>query len=167
MTGYTRPPPREKGIYALILRIRREVSIRLRSRSWSIEPGIYVYIGSAGGPGGLRARILRHISRPSKRHWHIDYLTSDDGVETYAVVYTTCSWGPRAESLVASCLHNTGLIAVEGFGATDDKTSKSHLYKLAGSDEPSLDIIVECMRVLGRNCNISAWMPPAHGGEQP
>ena len=161
MAEYPGPPPREKGIYALILYIGKEVLIRLKSRGWSIEPGIYVYIGSAGGPGGLRARILRHIGRPSKRHWHIDYLTSDDDVEVYAVLYTTCSWGPRAESLVASCLQNAGLTPIEGFGATDDKKSKSHLYKLASSEEPSLDIIAECMMVLGRYCNISIWMPRA------
>lgn len=167
MTGYTGPPPREKGIYALVLRIRNEVLISLKSRCWSIEPGTYVYVGSAGGPGGLRARILRHISRPSKRHWHIDYLTSDDGVEVYAVVYTVCSWGPRAESIVASCLHDAGLVAIEGFGATDDKESKSHLYKLASSEESSLDIIAECMRTLSSNCNIGTWLPPARGGGQP
>ncbi len=40
----------------------------------TLRPGCYVYVGSAFGPGGLRARVLRHVAISGKRHWHIDYL---------------------------------------------------------------------------------------------
>ncbi len=39
-----------------------------------VEPGVYLYIGSAFGPGGLRARLSRHAARQKVRRWHIDYL---------------------------------------------------------------------------------------------
>jgi len=37
-------------------------------------PGYYIYIGSAFGPGGVRARMLRHLRADKPKHWHIDYL---------------------------------------------------------------------------------------------
>jgi Uri superfamily endonuclease len=37
-------------------------------------PGWYLYVGSAFGPGGLRARCLRHLRPLRRRHWHIDCL---------------------------------------------------------------------------------------------
>jgi len=40
----------------------------------SIEPGYLIYVGSAFGPGGLRARVSRHARLKKKTHWHIDYL---------------------------------------------------------------------------------------------
>jgi Uri superfamily endonuclease len=35
---------------------------------------MYVYVGSAWGPGGLAARVRRHIQGGKTRRWHIDYL---------------------------------------------------------------------------------------------
>jgi Uri superfamily endonuclease len=42
---------------------------RLRTR-----PGAYVYVGSAGGPGGLRARLSHHCRGAPHPRWHLDYL---------------------------------------------------------------------------------------------
>jgi Uri superfamily endonuclease len=39
-----------------------------------LRPGYYVYVGSAFGPGGLRARIEHHARPAVRPHWHIDYL---------------------------------------------------------------------------------------------
>ncbi len=36
--------------------------------------GYYGYVGSAQGPGGLAARVGRHLKGGSKLRWHIDYL---------------------------------------------------------------------------------------------
>jgi Uri superfamily endonuclease len=39
--------------------------------------GWYLYVGSALGPGGLRARVQRHwrhLTSGKRAHWHIDYL---------------------------------------------------------------------------------------------
>jgi len=37
-----------------------------------LQPGFYVYVGSAHGPSGLRARLAHHLGPGSRRHWHID-----------------------------------------------------------------------------------------------
>ena len=39
-----------------------------------LSNGCYVYVGSAFGPGGLAARVSRHLQRHKTRHWHIDHL---------------------------------------------------------------------------------------------
>ena len=39
-----------------------------------LSNGWYVYVGSAFGPGGLAARVSRHLQRHKTRHWHIDHL---------------------------------------------------------------------------------------------
>ncbi len=39
-----------------------------------LAEGWYIYFGSAFGPGGLAARVDRHLRRHKTRHWHIDHL---------------------------------------------------------------------------------------------
>ncbi len=64
------------GTYALILSssINRSINIG-KLGTLPLEPGFYIYIGSAFGPGGLKARIKHHINNSSRPHWHIDYLS--------------------------------------------------------------------------------------------
>lgn len=67
--------PIDPGTYVLILKSEsiQEVGIGKLGR-FTIQPGYYIYVGSAFGPGGLRARLRHHLGRSSKPHWHIDYL---------------------------------------------------------------------------------------------
>lgn len=67
--------PAASGTYVLILRSRDRGTTRIgRLGRLDVRPGFYVYVGSAFGPGGLRARLSRHLLGTSKPHWHIDYL---------------------------------------------------------------------------------------------
>lgn len=63
------------GTYALILK-NDAVQVVTVGRLGTLElhPGWYVYVGSALGPGGLAARVGRHIQIEKKRRWHIDYV---------------------------------------------------------------------------------------------
>ena len=36
--------------------------------------GNYLYIGSAFGPGGIKARLRHHLFSTAAPRWHIDYL---------------------------------------------------------------------------------------------
>jgi Uri superfamily endonuclease len=63
------------GTYALVCRASREAEIAVgRLGVLPVRPGFYVYAGSAFGPGGVRARVARHVNRSLNRHWHVDYL---------------------------------------------------------------------------------------------
>ncbi len=74
------PPdwPAEPGDYVLVWWLAEtwpDVPVG-RLGTVDLAHGTWVYVGSARGPGGLRARIARH-QRPDKpRHWHIDHLTA-------------------------------------------------------------------------------------------
>ena len=63
------------GTYALVCEsvCGTEVSVG-RLGALAVRKGWYIYLGSAFGPGGIRARVARHVSQSSNRHWHIDYL---------------------------------------------------------------------------------------------
>ncbi|MCA9904476.1 MAG: GIY-YIG nuclease family protein [Anaerolineae bacterium] len=86
--------------------------------------GWYVYVGSAHGSGGLRARLAHHLSSAAKPHWHIDYLRL--AAPLWSVWY-------RASETVFEHLWATQLLALPGaempvrrFGASDC-TCATHL----------------------------------------
>ena len=66
---------REPGTYALGLDLpRRTTCIIGALGEHTLPAGLYLYVGSAFGPGGLRARIGRHLGQATTQHWHIDYV---------------------------------------------------------------------------------------------
>jgi len=136
--------PRSRGAYILVIRASRPVEARVRGGVRSLCPGVYLYVGSAGGPGGLRARLTRHVHGPRRRHWHIDWLTGSDACSVVAAVYTTRCWGVKAEACLAGCLEAEGLTPIPGFGATDDPRSETHLY-LAATTSDALAAAMKCI----------------------
>jgi Uri superfamily endonuclease len=67
--------PDRPGTYVLILRLPRHATIDVgRLGRFQFPAGWYAYAGSAHGPGGLAARISRHLRSPKPLHWHVDYL---------------------------------------------------------------------------------------------
>ena len=66
---------RSAGTYALLIRLDSARAVTVgRLGPVRFPAGWYVYAGSALGPGGLAARLMRHAWRYKPLHWHIDYL---------------------------------------------------------------------------------------------
>ncbi len=66
-----------RGVYTLYIHVPSETTVTVGALSDRTFPaGTYCYVGSAHGPGGLRARLARHRGDPDSRHWHIDHLTA-------------------------------------------------------------------------------------------
>ncbi len=64
--------PSAPGTYALLIRVDAPLVIHAgRLGTVALERGWYVYTGSAHGPGGLRARVSRHLRPDKAPHWHI------------------------------------------------------------------------------------------------
>ena len=106
------------GTYALVTRLEvtETISIGVLG-AHQFHPGYYVYLGSALGPGGLRARVGRHLHQraSSKRHWHIDYLLRKS---TLIEIW----WGvgdDRQECSWSEILGNSGIVFPLGFGSSD------------------------------------------------
>jgi len=60
-------PGAEPGTYALILVAEEQQSAEIgKLGALDVQPGFYVYVGSARGPGGLKARIARHTRSEKK-----------------------------------------------------------------------------------------------------
>jgi Uri superfamily endonuclease len=108
--------PSAPGTYALILSSDTVGSVRIgRLGILQLHPGYYVYVGSAFGSGGLRARIGHHQRKTERPHWHIDYLRRSTRPEL--VWYCCCV---RCEHEWASRIGATpGAMVLPGFGSSD------------------------------------------------
>jgi len=114
------------GTYALILRATGRQTILVgRPGRLAMQPGFYVYVGSALGPGGLKARVGRHLRPVERRHWHIDYLRRETECaaiwNAYGSVRQECAWAAAFSSLKGSTL------PLPGFGSSDCRCP-AHLY---------------------------------------
>lgn len=115
----------DPGTYVLILQSDISTRVKIGRRgSLNVVPGYYLYIGSAFGPGGVRARVSRHFRAEKSMHWHIDYLR-----EVLTPVGAWCSYDPeRLEHRWAHALSGMrGMSPVPGFGCTDCRCA-SHLF---------------------------------------
>lgn len=131
--------PSAPGVYALVLLLEEPARVKVRGREWGLEPGCYVYVGSARGPGGLRARVGRHAARAKRVRWHVDQLTAG-AARVAAVVY--------AEALVRECVLVPHLEAlglshpVPGFGSSDCGSGcASHLLRCRGGLRECLELV--------------------------
>ena len=123
--------PAAPGTYVLILRAESDRKIRVgRLGRLTVPPGFYAYVGSAFGPGGLRARIARHLRRQKKRRWHVDYLRTQLNVinvwwatalnRSHATRQRECEWARRLCGM-------GGEVLFRKLGASDCRCA-SHLF---------------------------------------
>ncbi len=131
-----------KGIYALFIHLPQALTLQVgRLGQVHMPAGCAVYVGSAAGPGGLRARVSRHL-RPHKRpHWHIDALTSQH--QPVAVVMREgddvreCTW---VQNLVATA---SASVPAPGFGSSDCRCGcPAHLLVFPSSHQPLLRLVL-------------------------
>lgn len=112
--------PATPGAYVLLVETEAPLAVRTGGCAATLAPGRYLYCGSANGPGGLRARLARHMRQGKKRHWHIDQLT-----EAGAVLGAWAAPGGNECALVAELAHLP--VPLEGFGSSDCPRCRSHL----------------------------------------
>jgi Uri superfamily endonuclease len=114
------------GTYVLVLSSRSTELIQIgRLSALQLQSGIYVYVGSALGPGGVRARLAHHLKPARRPHWHIDYLRAHTRVEEICYRLDT----RRLEHVWAEHigLAEGAYIPLVGFGSTDCGC-ESHLF---------------------------------------
>jgi Uri superfamily endonuclease len=92
-----------------------------------IASGYWVYVGSAFGPGGLRARLSHHLKPSTRPHWHLDYIKCGlHPIEIWATdddIKRECEWAGVLSSLKGATR------PIAGFGASDC-ACRSHLIHL-------------------------------------
>jgi Uri superfamily endonuclease len=114
------------GTYALVLSSTGDRLVQIgQLGQLHVRRGFYVYVGSAFGPGGVRARVTRHCRPITRRHWHVDYLRK--AAQPTAIWWThdperrEHEWAALFERLRGSS------IPLWGFGASDCGCA-SHLF---------------------------------------
>lgn len=129
------------GTYALSFILPEAVKVCIGRLGWLDFPaGEYVYLGSAQGPGGLRARLRHHLRGVGATHWHIDYLRPH--LEIRSVVYLSgstnleCAWSQSLAALPAARL------PAPGFGASDcTRGCPAHLIAFPPGELTSLAVL--------------------------
>lgn len=120
--------PARGGTYVLLMQLQQQRNIVVGGLgSHDMPGGYYCYVGSAFGPGGLRARLHHHARLAKSPHWHIDYLRHH--APLVEIWYTQTQL--KREHDYASLLRAMSMarVPVAGFGASDCKCS-SHLVHL-------------------------------------
>jgi Uri superfamily endonuclease len=116
----------QSGTYVVMLYVEKRRNLVVgRLGTMEFVRGWYAYVGSAFGPGGLRARIRRHVKQTKKKHWHVDYLREHAVVKA---IWTT-THPQRLEHQWAALLSADPFNGkpVAGFGSTDCHC-RSHLF---------------------------------------
>lgn len=115
--------PPAAGAYLLLVSLPASLRVSLpRQAEAVLPPGRYLYAGSARGPGGLRARVARHLRAEKRTHWHIDILAAAGSVQGAWIVP-----GGAECDFVAALSHLRA--PLPGFGSSDCRVCKSHLLR--------------------------------------
>jgi Uri superfamily endonuclease len=154
----------QAGSYALWLVVSAPVDLPIgRLGAFHFPSGNYVYVGSAQGPGGLRAR-LRHHSRISTRpHWHLDWLRPQSVLAGIWVAVAKCEAGINLECAWGHSLSRLPdtLVPAAGFGSADClQNCPAHLFRFP--EEFSLNSIEACLADIVIQANIDHSSVPLY-----
>jgi len=154
--GWLHGVPADPGVYVLLISVSDSVVISTRSgRVFEVPRGVYLYVGSARGLGGLRARISRHLRKFKKPYWHIDYLLSSSVACVSAVLYRVVREpGTDYEQVISRELSRI-FTYVPGFGCSDKRGDKSHLFRCGERADSCLNTISQVLpgfSILKLNC---------------
>jgi Uri superfamily endonuclease len=118
------------GTYVLILRLDAPCTLVVGKLGLCAMPrGWYAYVGSAQGPGGLAARLRRHVIGSERLHWHIDYLRQHaEPVGVWAVEGAAPLEHDWAQALLSM---PEASVVVARFGASDCQCT-THLVHFPG-----------------------------------
>jgi len=131
------------GTYALVFSSETEQLIRVgRLGQVRVPRGFLVYIGSALGPGGVRARVGHHLRISPRPRWHVDYLRARTRLEEVWYCYEERR---REHDWAEAMGRQRKADCIPGFGVSDCRC-ESHLYSFA--THPSRRAFVRQLRAL-------------------
>lgn len=119
-----------KGVYSLLFFIKQKTALTVGALGLQNLPStLYVYTGSAFGPGGLKARLKHHINKSyNRRSWHIDFLLTHKNTILTAIMAAQSNNNMECEINRFIKEKGGAKIPVPGFGASDCKNKcVSHL----------------------------------------
>jgi len=119
----------KSGSYALILFCPKGKLVQIGKLGLlQLRRGFYVYIGSALGPGGVRARLAHHRKLSLRPHWHIDYLRPHTCLDWIWYSHDRIRREHRWARIVSGL--RGASVPLAGFGSSDCRC-KTHLFFFA------------------------------------
>lgn len=87
----------DPGTYLLVMQCADSQTVKAGAQGTvTLHTGVYLYAGSAFGPGGVGARVRRHARIDHAQHWHIDYIRPHCALRgawvSYADTKLECPW---------------------------------------------------------------------------
>ena len=121
--------PAAPGTYLLAFQSDSSGSIQVgRKGRCELVPGYYFYIGSAFGPGGLRARLKHHYNISQRPHWHLDYLRPHLTLEK---IWYSLDLQRYEHAWAKNMIYTMQLeIPMPGFGASDCHCDSHFFYSV-------------------------------------
>ena len=114
------------GAYVLILFCSREGLVQIgKLGPLQLRRGFYVYVGSALGPGGVRARVAHHREVSPRPHWHIDYLRRHTRLDRVWYSHDRVCREHRWARVISGL--RGASVPIAGFGSSDCRC-KTHLF---------------------------------------
>jgi len=115
--------PSAKGAYAILICLSYPAEVSFGRNQATIEPGWHAYAGSAFGPGGIKARLRRHLAPEKKLHWHVDRITT----RASRLIAFAIEGGSECDIMARLARSGHFLPGPEGFGSSDCATCEAHL----------------------------------------
>ena len=153
-----------RGVYTLIIRFPHRCKATVGTGfSLIIDPGLYLYTGSALGHGStsLESRIGRHLRRDKHAFWHIDRLLACPSAEVVSVVFAETTRNAECRVNAAVLRDSKVKVPFRGIGSSDCRCA-SHFLLAERSFRSLLRRVGSCYsslrlspHVLNRRCTRS------------
>lgn len=147
------------GTYVVVFRLVADATVSVgKLGTFAFPAGFYAYIGSAFGPGGVRARTTRHRTQDVvKKKWNIDHMKPPlRAIEVWWTndpIKRECSWSAvLAATPGFACpaagfgSHDCRVNRADGFGSPGGQLCRTHLVHSAGP--PDVDDFARCLGLL-------------------
>jgi len=119
-----------RGVYTLIIRFPHRCKATVGTGfSLIIDPGLYLYTGSALGHGStsLESRIGRHLRRDKHAFWHIDRLLACPSAEVVSVVFAETTRNAECRVNAAVLRDSKVKVPFRGIGSSDCRCASHFL----------------------------------------
>jgi len=125
--------PDSCGVYVLFLTCVSERNVKVgRFGVLKTKPGVYAYVGSAYGAGGIASRVGRHMKTAKKCRWHIDYIRR---YMKFLSVWVTAEEREAEHDIARRFIEHGASVPMPGFGSSDCGCL-SHLFHLERVPQP-------------------------------
>ena len=131
------------GTYVLVMHLASAQRLQIgKLGAFDFEPGWYLYVGSAYGPGGIKKRVDRHLRQEGvdgkRLKWHIDFFREATSIVDVWFTNSPSSREHQWARAVPKALN--AAVPVPRFGSSDCGSANrcpAHLFRVPQRPDPT------------------------------